>query len=239
MTRTKLWATIVTTALISVSVVYAVENAELKWGEPEPLMNCRINGEVGRPGDYAISLDHPITLSQAIVSAGKFKGEGPYGLVFQRPVGEGKCRTLSIGDINSIDDLPALELMGGDIINIWKKNAQENAQAAPAREGWPTEEQAKAAIFKVEEPIYGANETWHIKGIRHEVKSVKFAERTTEKQMTYGANAITVYPAKILYTRITDYTDGREPKREEVGSDGVWFFYKDSFGDWTAKYGSE
>ncbi|HQY87208.1 MAG TPA: hypothetical protein PK402_01025 [Tepidisphaeraceae bacterium] len=238
MTRTKFWAAIATTVLISVGVVYALEKAEIKWSDPEPMNEYRINGLVGRPGEYALT-DRPIRLDQAMISAGEFKGDGPFTVYLQRPEGGGKCRKLYLEGITSGDDLPKFDLMGGDIINVWKKDAQENAQAAPAREGWPTEAEVKAAIFKVEEPLYGANETWHIKGIRHEVKSVKFAERTTEKQMSYGANAITVYPAKVLYTRITDYTDGREPKREDVGADGVWFFYKDSFGDWTAKYGSE
>ena len=47
-----------------------------------------------------------------------------------------------------------------------------------------------------------------------------------------------MYPAKILYTRITEYTD-KETTREELGADGVWLLYQDSFGDWTGKYGSE
>ncbi len=116
--------------------------------------------------------------------------------------------------------------------------------AAPAgnqREGWPTEEEAKAAIFKVEHAIWASQtnkDVWHVKDMRHEVKSVKFAERTTQQQMSYGAQAITVYPAKILYTRITEYTDKADVVEEE-GDDGVWFFYRDSFGEWTAKYGSE
>lgn len=109
------------------------------------------------------------------------------------------------------------------------------------KEGWPTEEEAKAAIFKLEHSIR-ANDTkkaiWHVKDMHHEVKSVKFAERTTQKQMNYGASAVTVYPAKILYTRITEYTD-KPATREEEGDDGVWFFYKDSFGEWKCKYGNE
>lgn len=125
-------------------------------------------------------------------------------------------------------------------IGCEKKTSESTSTRQPVATGevWPTEEEAKAAIYKVEEPLYGPNETWHIKAMRHEVKSVKFAQRTTQKQMNFGANAITVYPAKILYTRITEYTD-KEPERTEQGADGVWFFYKDSFGDWTGKYGSE
>ncbi len=113
--------------------------------------------------------------------------------------------------------------------------------AAPARAGWPTEEEAKAAIFKVEHDIYASQtnkDVWHVKDMKHEVKSVRFANETAQKQMRYGAQAQTVYPAKILYTRITEYTD-KAPVVEEQGKDGVWFFYKDSFGDWTCKYGSE
>lgn len=115
------------------------------------------------------------------------------------------------------------------------------APAVAAREGWPTEEEAKAAILKVEYDI-NASETnksvWHVKDFKHEVKSVKFAERTTQKQMNYGAQAITVYPVKILYTQITEYTD-KPATRVETGADGVWFLYKNSFGEWTGKYGSE
>jgi hypothetical protein len=112
---------------------------------------------------------------------------------------------------------------------------------AGARESWPTEEEAKAAIFKVEYAIW-ASETnksvWHVTDMKHEVHSVKFAERTTQKQMNYGVGAITVYPAKIKYTRITEYAD-KPATREESGEDGVWLLYQDSFGDWTGKYGSE
>ena len=134
--------------------------------------------------------------------------------------------------------------IGLSMIGCEKESSDPTSTGQPATpaqatgEVWPTDEEAKAAIYRVEEPLYGANETWHIKGIKHEVKSVKFAERTTQKQMNFGANAITVYPAKILYTRITEYTD-KEPTREEQGADGVWFFYKDSFGEWTGKYGNE
>ena len=119
--------------------------------------------------------------------------------------------------------------------------AAPSADAPNARAGWPTEEEAKAAILKLEYGIRASQtnkDVWHVKDLRHEVRSVKFAERTTQKQMNYGAPAITVYPAKILYTRITEYTDKPET-REEAGADGVWFFYRDSFGDWTCKYGNE
>ncbi len=116
-----------------------------------------------------------------------------------------------------------------------------SATVAPAREGWPTEEEAKATILKIEYDI-NASETnksiWHVKDFKHEVRSVKFAESTTQKQMKYGAAAQTVYPVKILYTQITEYTD-KPTTRVEAGADGAWFFYKNSFGEWTAKYGSE
>ena len=108
-------------------------------------------------------------------------------------------------------------------------------------EQWPTEEEVKAAILKVEYGI-NASETnksiWKVKDFRHEVKSIKFAQKTTQKQMTYGADAITVYPVKVLYTQITDY-DGKASSNVETGDDGVWFLYRDSFGEWTGKYGSE
>ncbi len=104
-------------------------------------------------------------------------------------------------------------------------------------EAWPTEEEVKAVIFKIEYDI-NASETnkaiWKVKDFRHEVKSVKLAQ----KPMTFGSPAITVYPIKVLYTQITDY-ETKEPTRVECGSDGVWFFYRDSFGDWKAKYGNE
>ncbi|MEX2212511.1 MAG: hypothetical protein WD768_00190 [Phycisphaeraceae bacterium] len=109
------------------------------------------------------------------------------------------------------------------------------------REGWPTEAEAKAAIFKVEHAIHASQtnkDVWKVKDMKHEVKSVKFAQRTTQKQMNFGAQAVTVYPVKILYTRITDYSH-KEATREESGADGVWFLYRDSFGEWTGKYGSE
>ena len=110
-----------------------------------------------------------------------------------------------------------------------------------AKAGWPTDEEVKATIFKVENDIYASetNKTvWHVKEMKHEVKSVQFAQETTQKQMRYGAAAQTVYPVKVLYTRITEYTTKPET-REEQGKDGVWFFYKDSFGNWTCKYGNE
>lgn len=113
--------------------------------------------------------------------------------------------------------------------------------ASPVGEAWPTEEEVKAVILKVEYDI-NASETnkaiWKVKDFRHEVKSVKLAQKTTPKQMTYGAPAITVYPVKVLYTQITDY-ETKEPTRVECGADGVWFFYRDSFGEWKAKYGNE
>lgn len=119
--------------------------------------------------------------------------------------------------------------------------AATGAPIANAREGWPTEEEAKAAIFKVEYAI-NASETnkavWKVKDFRHEVKSVKFADKTIQKQMNYGASAITVYPVKILYTQVTDY-EGKAATRVDTGKDGVWFLYRDSFGEWTGKYGSE
>jgi hypothetical protein len=116
-----------------------------------------------------------------------------------------------------------------------------SADADPAptsREGWPTEDEAKDAIFRVEHAIHASQtnkDVWHVKDMRHEVHSVRFADSTTEKQMDYGRQAITVYPAKIQYTRITEYTD-KEATREELGADGVWYLYQDSFGDWTGKY---
>jgi len=119
---------------------------------------------------------------------------------------------------------------------------EDAPNAVPAvREGWPTEAQAKAAIFKVEYAIQASDtnkQVWKVKDMRHEVQSVQFAKQTTQKQMNFGASAITVYPAKILYTRITDY-EHKEATREQLGADGVWFLYRDSFGQWTAKYGSE
>jgi hypothetical protein len=116
------------------------------------------------------------------------------------------------------------------------------AQATPSpREGWPTEAEVTKAIFTVEHDIW-ASETnksvWHVKEMRHEIKSIQLAQQTTQKQMNYGAQAITVYPVKVLYARITEYTDKPEV-REEQGQDGVWFLYKDSFGNWTGKYGKE
>lgn len=114
-----------------------------------------------------------------------------------------------------------------------------DADSAPAsREGWPTEDEAKAAIFRVEHAIHASQtnkDVWHVKDMQHEVHSIRFADSTTEKQMDYGRQAVTVYPAKILYTRITEYTD-KEATREELGADGVWYLYQDSFGDWTGKY---
>ncbi len=108
------------------------------------------------------------------------------------------------------------------------------------REGWPTEAEAIAAIFKVEYAIRASDtnkSVWKVKDMKHEIKSVKFAQTTEQKQMTFGASAITVYPAKIVYTRVTEY-EHKEPTREEEGASGVWYFYRDSFGEWTGKYGS-
>ncbi len=133
------------------------------------------------------------------------------------------------GDAPAAKDTPA------------KPDAAGKDAPTHAREGWPTEAEAKAAILKVEYAIH-ASETnkavWKVKDFRHEVASVKFAERTTQKQMNYGAGAITVYPVKILYTQVTDY-EGKAATRVETGKDGVWFLYRDSFGEWTGKYGSE
>ena len=122
------------------------------------------------------------------------------------------------------------------------KPASAAAEAPKSdREGWPTEEEAKAVILKVEYGIH-ASETnksiWKVKDFHHEVKSVKLAQKTTQKQMNYGAAAITVFPVKILYTQVTDY-DGKAATHVETGADGVWFLYRDSFGEWTGKYGSE
>lgn len=117
----------------------------------------------------------------------------------------------------------------------------ETPVASPVGEAWPTEEEVKAVIFKVEYDI-NASETnkavWKVKDFRHEVKSVKFGQKTTQKQMNHGAPSITVYPVKVLYTQITDY-ESKNTTRTEVGADGVWFLYRDSFGEWTGKYGNE
>lgn len=99
----------------------------------------------------------------------------------------------------------------------------------------------KAAIFKVEYAIYASDHNksiWKVKDMRHEVKSVKLAQSTTQKQMTYGASAITVYPAKVLYTRTVEY-EHKPAEVTEEGKNGVWFLYKDSFGEWTGKFGNE
>ncbi len=130
---------------------------------------------------------------------------------------------------------------GGDSSPPAKPSSPKAETSKSDREGWPTEEEAKAAIFKVEYGIH-ASETnksvWKVKDFRHEVKSVKFGQKTTQKQMSFGADAITVYPVKILYTQITDY-EGKETTRVDAGADGVWFLYRDSFGEWTGKHGSE
>ncbi len=106
---------------------------------------------------------------------------------------------------------------------------------------WPTEAEAVATILKIEHAI-NASETnksiWKVTDFRHEVKSVKFGQKTTQKQMHFGSDAITVYPVKILYTQITDY-ENKPSTRVEAGADGVWFLYRDSFGEWTGKYGNE
>ena len=136
---------------------------------------------------------------------------------------------------------PAAEGGGPAIAPATGDAATSAPAAAAARESWPTEDQAKAAILKIEYDIRASQtnkDVWHVKDLRHEVHSVKFGDRTTQKQMNYGRDAVTVYPAKILYTRITEYTD-KEATREEAGADGVWFLYQDSFGDWTGKYGTE
>jgi hypothetical protein len=111
----------------------------------------------------------------------------------------------------------------------------------PSRPGWPTEEEVKAAVHKIEYDIRASQtnrDIWKVKDVRHDFHSVQFANETTEKQMKFGAAAQTVYPVKVLYTRTTEYQH-KDPEVEQCGSDGVWFFYKDSFGNWTAKYGSE
>jgi hypothetical protein len=136
--------------------------------------------------------------------------------------------TLGCGGAATTDDAPTAAT-----------SSSTDADAAPkSRAGWPTESEAKAAIFRVEHAIHASQtnkDVWHVKDMRHEVHSVRFADSTTEKQMDYGRQAITVYPAKIVYTRVTEYTD-KEATREELGADGVWYLYKDSFGDWTGKY---
>ena len=113
------------------------------------------------------------------------------------------------------------------------------ATTAPAgREGWPTEEEIKVAIHKVEHAIWASQtnkEVWKVKDMKHEIKSITLANETTEKQMDYGRQAITVYPVKVVYTRVTDY-EHKEATREEIGGDGVWYLYKDAFGQWTGKY---
>ena len=43
---------------------------------------------------------------------------------------------------------------------------------------------------------------------------------------------------KVLYTQITDY-EGKAATNVETGNDGVWFLYRDSFGEWTGKYVNE
>lgn len=139
-----------------------------------------------------------------------------------------------------IDESPPAKDAGG---LVYKDEAPRPVPAGPAveREGWPTEGEAKAAIFKVEFGIHASQtnkEVWKVKDMKHEVKSVQFGQKTIQKQMNFGAQAITVYPVKILYTRVTDY-EHKAATREEVGADGVWFLYRDSFGQWTGKYGSE
>jgi hypothetical protein len=109
-----------------------------------------------------------------------------------------------------------------------------------SREGWPTEQEAIDTILKVEREIRASpsnREIWHITDLRHEVHSVEFADRTDQMLMDLGSDEVTVYPARILFTRITEYSDQPDTV-EECGADGTWWIYRDAFGDWTAKYGT-
>lgn len=94
-------------------------------------------------------------------------------------------------------------------------------------------------MLKVEYAIRASQtnkDVWHVQDLKLEVHSVKFAPQPAEKQMEYGKAAATVYPARVVYTRITEYTDKAATREEEKG---VWYFYRDSFGEWTGKYSAE
>ena len=60
-----------------------------------------------------------------------------------------------------------------------------------------------------------------------------------EKQVGFGESGKQTYPVKVNYTITTTYTDGREPKTEEVGEGIVEYFYKNGQGEWNARYGSD
>ncbi len=60
-----------------------------------------------------------------------------------------------------------------------------------------------------------------------------------EKQVGFGESGKQTYPVRVNYTITTTYSNGKEPTVEEVGAGIVEYFYKDGFGEWKARYGSD
>jgi hypothetical protein len=112
----------------------------------------------------------------------------------------------------------------------------EETPTTDSREGWPTEQEAIDTILKVERAIRASpanREIYYITDLRHEVHSVTFGENTLEKWMDTGI--VTTYPARIVYTRITEHSNAPADV-EECGADGTWWLYRDAFGQWTGRY---
>jgi hypothetical protein len=144
----------------------------------------------------------------------------------------------------SIFRLGVLALCCGILMSAAGCNGEESESgeesSTASREGWPTEQEAIDTILKVERAIRASpanREIYYITDLRHEVHSVTFAEQTDQKLMDFATDEVTTYPARILYTRITEHSNA-PPEIEECGADGTWWFYRDSFGEWTGKYGT-
>jgi len=69
------------------------------------------------------------------------------------------------------------------------------------------------------------------------VTGVKFGEKA-KKQVGRGEEAREVWTVKAdIVTKIFLKNGTTQTREHHLASNEAWFFYKDSFGEWTAKYG--
>ena len=136
---------------------------------------------------------------------------------------------------------------GGDVSGGNKKignlPVKPNDSGKETTSGGPTKSEIKETLTKRAESIY-LTETqrtyYKIENVELDFddSSIRVGS-PVEKQVEIGVSGKSVYPVKANYTMITTYSDGREPKTERLGDGIVEYFYRDSFGKWKARYGSD
>lgn len=109
--------------------------------------------------------------------------------------------------------------------------------------GAPTKSEIKETLQKRADSIYLTDtqrDYYKVEGVKLDFddSSIKVGS-PVDKQVEFGVSGKSVYPVRVKYTRTITYTDDREPKTEEIGDGVIEYFYKDGFGEWKARAGSD